>query len=342
MTRTSTDLLRLLAMACVVFIHASAQAEERFRPACAWLSADGLAVAINQLGRFCVPLFVVLSGYGLMARQLSGKVDRTLFFYQERAGRIVLPYLAWSLALLLIDGAWGDWSRLGLALLTGGAEYHLYFLVLILGCYLFFPLLARCVDGRLTLLLLLPLLPALWPIPDLLGRWAPPHLPAWAPSAWLFWFHLGMVLARRDRERPATAGLFRRLLALSLLLAAGAALLAEYAYQAGRLPDPGWYNHFHRVAVLAWSLAVLWAWRCWDAQLSALAGTWGKAIALAAGLSFLVYLGHTRILSAWRHSPLDGHTFALFTATLACAIPAAWLAHRLIPWAWPRKVLGLP
>ena len=337
-SRISTDLLRIIAMAMVVLIHATAPCERAIVGGTTWWSMDGLAVAINQLGRFCVPVFVALSGYGLAARHLAGKRDGLLTFARERIGRILFPYLCISLVMFAVAGWPGGWSGTLENLARGRADYHLYFIPLILCCYAFFPLLIR-IDSR-----------ALWWgfLLVLLGFSSPAHtwwahfglrLPAldgWVPHAWLFWFYHGIRLAYADQRGDPQPGRWTVIVALI----AGAAVVGEFAYWATVLPEPGWFDHFHRWVVVGYSLALLAAWRAW--RVGAGLGPRGIAVVGAlAGWSFTVYLGHTWVLRVVERSPLAPWPLAVGVATIAVTVFCAWVLSDGLPGRWLRRAAGL-
>ena len=158
MTRFRTDLLRLLSMGMVLAIHATGPYEYHFLKSHDFFSQDWLAVVLNQLARFSVPVFIMLSGYGLIMKYgligekdgLSPQQNRipVKSFFAERAYKIGLPFLAWSILYLAIQGKLkgpytGEWL-LGLLpyLYRTGADYHFYFFHIIFECYLVFPALA--------------------------------------------------------------------------------------------------------------------------------------------------------------------------------------------------------
>jgi len=338
MQRTSTDLLRLLAMTVVVLIHATAGCEWVIARGGDWWSWDGLGVVINQGARFCVPLFVCLSGYGLAARHLAGRRETWPAFMAGRLGRIALPYVALSVVVLACQ----DW-RGGLlptleALARGQADYHLYFIPLILSCYLLFPLLVQRDSRVLWWTFLIVLLafasPAhrLW---ETIGLRFP-GLDGWSPHVWLFWFYHGIRLAHADRRGDPAPGRWT----LALALVAGVAVIAEFAWwvwpQPGAQPNPGWFDHFQRWVVVAYGLAFLAAWRAWrvGANLPA------APVALLSALSFPVFLAHTAVLrlvleyiTTW---PLSAGCI-----TLGLTTAGVWILHVTVPGRWPRRLLGL-
>jgi surface polysaccharide O-acyltransferase-like enzyme len=130
------DTIRVVASFCVVFIHVSAYmattGDEK--------SLDWWSVNIAQALLFWpVPVFFMISGFLL----LGFKGERFRDFYRKRAVAIFLPALFWIIFYLI----WGHYVRghpeaLSDAipiLLSGSISDHLYFLVALLGIYLFVP-----------------------------------------------------------------------------------------------------------------------------------------------------------------------------------------------------------
>lgn len=109
-----------------------------------------LYITLDQLGRFCVPLFLLLSGYGL-ALKYKDEQPAWWPFFKKRALKLIPLYVLWSVVsyiLLSIVPAWkypGQPVALWFQLLTGSADYQLYFVVLIFQLYALFPLALRLV-----------------------------------------------------------------------------------------------------------------------------------------------------------------------------------------------------
>ncbi len=98
--------------------------------------------------RSCVPLFVIASSYLLFPLQTS-----TGTFFRRRLGRLLVPFVLWTLAYALV---WGEpVSNLQALLLNFNyAAGHLWFVYMLLGVYLLMPLLSPWAErvGRRELL----------------------------------------------------------------------------------------------------------------------------------------------------------------------------------------------
>ncbi len=213
------DLGRVLAMLAVVAIHVSSgyiYAESAFSP-----GGMNPAYVLNQAGRFCVPLFILLSGASLGLR--SGK-EAPLRFWLSRLKKLGVPYLIWW-AVYQFSAIGFRLSRLGelpclaqplRSLLLGWGAPHLYFVPVLFQLYLLTPLLrpaARRFPRASLLLSFLLSLPANWlvdmgiqgyhPIPGLPGSLLWMLFPCW-----IFYYVCGLVAGQRmDRLSPMPKGL---------------------------------------------------------------------------------------------------------------------------------------
>jgi surface polysaccharide O-acyltransferase-like enzyme len=112
-----------------------------------WWSAN----LYNAFTRWSAPFFLMITG-ALLLDPLNK--DDVLTFYRKRLGRIVVPILVWTLfygCIRLIDAYSGHTpltkalGNLGIDILAGKPYYHLWYLYMLVGLYLFLPLLRYCV-----------------------------------------------------------------------------------------------------------------------------------------------------------------------------------------------------
>ncbi|AFK04933.1 acyltransferase 3 [Emticicia oligotrophica DSM 17448] len=105
--------------------------------------------AANAFGRFAVPIFVMLSGYLLL-----GKYKNLIDFLSKRFSRIFIPFLVWTLIYMLWGSYFGvipaEKTKLEIIdilrkIMFGGAggSGHLWFVYMLLGIYLFLPILSK-------------------------------------------------------------------------------------------------------------------------------------------------------------------------------------------------------
>ncbi|MEG4507556.1 acyltransferase [Microcoleus sp. F6_B4] len=187
------DLIRALAIVSVVITHAG------------FLSLPDrriLFISIDTLQFFCVPAFLLLSGFFLTNKR-ENQNNPTLIL-KKRLSRIIPPYLFWSVAFYIFNN-FGNLKRfdlLGLVrdVLTGSVLPPYYFIVVIVQCYLWWWILVklRFLEPRKVLalgftiqivftivfyLVALKYLPSI-PIP-LIERWI---------FSWILPFSTGLVL----------------------------------------------------------------------------------------------------------------------------------------------------
>ena len=136
------DYLRIIATVAVIVTHVSAGFlyETNLKFSNWWI---GLFSAGSM--RFCVPIFVMISGVLLLPEQYTLKAH-----LQKRFQRVLLPFIFWTMIYLSID--------LLLPILKGeqiiitdslkhiasgllfGVRGHLWYIYMILGVYLFIPI----------------------------------------------------------------------------------------------------------------------------------------------------------------------------------------------------------
>lgn len=359
MTRLTGDVLRVVATLAVVMIHGTSFSQEPFRLQHDFASADFVAVVIGQSLRFCVPIFLILSGYGLTLRYgtAAGGVNLREFL-GSRASKILIPFLVWTIAMLLFAGRLDPAFRAvspgeGLAfagsaylraLLLGNGDYHLYFFSIILQCYLLFPLLVRLPAWPMFALSAGVQLAFASPLSGWLYRQGIflPALPSPVCVYWLAYFQLGIVSARYAAGLTPAA----RVVRIPLLLGCLAALfwlLVDYVQRSYSGQPTGSYDHFNRLSVIVFSLLV-WAttiaWDDWISETVNRSPRVREAIYSLAAVSFTVYLIHPNLLRLLRLAPLPILLLNLVLVVLAVAVALGLLAV-----ARPnllRVVLGLP
>lgn len=103
-------------------------------------------VLVDQMARFCVPAFFMLSGYGLALKYQKRKINYVPYIL-ERLSKLLPLYFLWSIASILIVSSIPAWSfgnqpaSIVTQLLLGQADYQLYFLPVLVQLYVLFPLL---------------------------------------------------------------------------------------------------------------------------------------------------------------------------------------------------------
>jgi peptidoglycan/LPS O-acetylase OafA/YrhL len=146
MTWELSDLLRAIATTIVIGIHASHHWWFGVNDTTTINPEIFIDTLINQVGRFTVPMFVILSGFAL-AKSEEKRSFHLGTFIQRRLWRIVPPYFLFTLLNIIgrsqfLASDWlGQGQQIWQALTTGMGDYHLYFLGIIFQCYVVYPLL---------------------------------------------------------------------------------------------------------------------------------------------------------------------------------------------------------
>lgn len=195
------DFTRVIAMLAVITIHVTSTYITN--QSSTLILGMNLAFLLNQVTRFAVPLFILVSGVSLGSKRDLGSFGA---FLRGRLVKIGTPYAVWS-ALYLLYQNHSNLSALSVrsvfrTFLLGQAAPHLYFVVIIFQLYLLVPLLKRWVERAPCASLLGSFLISYgiqklfyflnydvdW-IPDLIR----PHLWMLFPT-WIFYFVLGLLL----------------------------------------------------------------------------------------------------------------------------------------------------
>ncbi|MFZ4457172.1 MAG: acyltransferase [Bacteroidales bacterium] len=145
------DDLRFVATVGVILLHTSAGLLSLYGkvPQDYWL----IGLFYNALTRFCVPMFVMISGALLLSKEY-----KAIDFFRKRFTRILLPflfysviYLVYNLIIRLLYGhhnSTHDTIHWLIYKIKGGVSYHFWFVYMILGLYLIIPIIGHWVRNR--------------------------------------------------------------------------------------------------------------------------------------------------------------------------------------------------
>jgi surface polysaccharide O-acyltransferase-like enzyme len=141
------DNLKVVSLFAVVILHTASPLLMDFKHSgtAYWLVGD----FYNALVRFGVPVFVMITGALVLHREYE-----VTDFLKRRLSRILWPFLLWS--LVYIAYAWYDeevsfsdniWTNVHTVLhqLKYGAYYHLWYVYMLVGLYLFIPIISKFV-----------------------------------------------------------------------------------------------------------------------------------------------------------------------------------------------------
>ena len=125
--------MRIISILSIVFIHTTAKTIEASSynlPSVPW------TVLLNQICRFGVPVFFMISGFVL---ELTYPFHpRIMSYFKKRISRILIPYIFWSgiyYFLIFRHNTNGIFK----VLLVGNASYQLYFIPALFIFYMIFP-----------------------------------------------------------------------------------------------------------------------------------------------------------------------------------------------------------
>ncbi len=341
MSRTTSDLLRLLSIIAVLLIHGSSWGEWQWVRHHAPSMEVIAAVLTNQLARFCVPVFIFLSGFGLCLKYRktwlkdSDVIKGAPKFYAERAYQIGLPFLIISLSILVLKGKFVDSMTVAgflqnLAILWNALYfqpviYHFYFFTAILQCYLLFPFVIGLAQKRSAGLLFWFVLLAVELVfcSPSAGWFASvdrplPNFPSSSPVYWMFWFYSGMIFAVHSAAIAKAVSKIPAGVVLFVAAAAFGGLLWEYLFRASYQNDPGYFNHFSRWVVIPYTISVIAVFVKFDDLIRGFIESRAKLFVFVkamVGVSFPVYIWHVWLLEMLRKTFLV-HGFFLLCAVL--------------------------
>ena len=129
------DILRIISILAVLIIHTTTRTLETSKYA---LMKMPWTLFLNQVARFAVPLFFMISGFVL---ELNYHLHESYLTYlKKRFSRIIIPYIFWSAIYYYFVYNSNHSANFLSSLLKGDASYQLYFIPALLIFYLLFPL----------------------------------------------------------------------------------------------------------------------------------------------------------------------------------------------------------
>jgi len=142
------DNLRVIATIGVIFIHVSSD----YAPSSGTVSAYNFWVGnlFDSAARFSVPIFVMLSGALLLPKDYGIST-----FLKKRMSRLLLPFLFWSLFYIArsINYELHQGNKMGVMEIArfvfvqfrDGSSLHFWYIYMIIGLYLFVPIIGKWV-----------------------------------------------------------------------------------------------------------------------------------------------------------------------------------------------------
>lgn len=300
--RDTDTFLRGVAIICVVLIHFLSSYKES--PFVTESDFQVLAITLDQLARVAVPLFVALSGYGLMLKY-QRQSPRWKEYFQKRILKLVPLYVLWSCVYWFVFLYIPQWRPTAEVkpffgqLLFGNADYHLYFVPMIFQLYLLFPLLLTAVKRYPKVMVLAT---AAF---QLFFFWLVEHKVTGQPGitffqsdqqqyiwffSWIYYFVLGMCLPKIVRWVRAIKWGELAVYLLTVVTGAWLAYSAVAAINSGI--DPLVALRFTRLEVLLYAgfcIVTLY-------MLTTRIQNFPKLLLLVGEHSYLLYLSHTLLL----------------------------------------------
>lgn len=127
------DIIRGIAIIAVLLIHISATALNNAGN----FAQEQLVIWINQMMRFAVPIFLVLSGWGLT---ISGKHNQKYtVFLKSKLSKILFWYLLWSVIYYAFNTKTFNLTTFAKDVFLGTSSYHLYYVPIIIVFYVIYP-----------------------------------------------------------------------------------------------------------------------------------------------------------------------------------------------------------
>lgn len=158
------DQVRAIATVSVILLHVAAPLLYQFRKI--EVSHWWIANIIDSAMRFCVPVFMMLTGALLLSKNES-----TILFYKKRFTRLVYPFILWSLIYLWYNfdpkvtknfNMTYVWEQL-----VNGTSYHLWYVYMIVFYYFLIPFLRKWIQVATTKKIILLLI--IWFVVLMLG-----------------------------------------------------------------------------------------------------------------------------------------------------------------------------
>ncbi len=289
--RLDFDVLRVLSMCAVVYLHTASAAFYDLSNRALWEFANW----VNVFAVLAVPLFFMMSGALLLA---PGAKSDPVFVIKHRVGKVLVPLLAWSGAVLLYQGlVREDWAgaRAGLKSILGTpANVAYWFLYALIPIYLLIPVLKPMADGldkrrwRYALLLWLGLTLGLVTVRSFLPETRQilltehPTMNLNAVGGYLGYFLLGAYLDRLEKL-PG-----RKVLVWGTVLAA---LLTGVCVHADSFAQGTWSGRFTDYLTVFTALRSAGVFLLFKSLLGH-KETKSRTVSALSGCSFCVYLAH--------------------------------------------------
>jgi surface polysaccharide O-acyltransferase-like enzyme len=244
--------------------------------------------------RFCVPVFLMLTGALLLGRNVSLR-----FFLKKRYNRLLLPLIFWSIVYMLFNYDYASahtfsetahWIYLQL---KDGAAQHMWYVYMILGLYLFIPIINKWITNSTESEILFFL--AIW-IFILLKRSSPfsyfaINIDLSYFSGYLGYVLLGYYLSVKQFKSPYIV-----MVAAGIFLAATSVTILGTYYRSLRLKDfDNFYYTYLSINVMMASSGIFLFVK--NYRYTGKQGVMSRLTGLISKYSYGIYLVHILVLS---------------------------------------------
>lgn len=326
------DHLRALAIFSVIFLHVSAPLLTHFDEA--GLRIWWVANVYDGLVRFCVPVFLMMSGALILPRH-QGSISG---FLAKRLSRVVLPFLFWATIYiaLAIQSAYADNAaftlhsamQIPLQKLLHGPALHFWYVYLIIGLYLLFPLLGKWLRASTNTEILYFL--CMWMVTTVAAF---PAIQAYFPEIELIYFSgyigypvLGYYLMDRvPADRPRTRQIAIAMIITGIVVTIMGTYYLSWAH--GSFDD--WFYKYLSPNVIVASCGVFLLFK--DRPLHA-----NRTISFISKHSYGIYLCHMLFVWAIHAAGLTQYSihpvFSIPLISILClsiSAPVVWLVGKL-------------
>jgi surface polysaccharide O-acyltransferase-like enzyme len=334
------DALKIAAIYAVILIHSAAPLLLLYDElgAAAWWAGN----VYDSLARWCIPAFFMLSGSFLIEKS-QGKSLAS--FFRRRLQRVFVPFLVWSFVYFLwrmkVNGESLTYLDFVPVLLAGPVYYHLWYLYVLIGLYLFVPALTPLLlhGGRQTLTYLLFLWFLLASILPSAEAWFGFHAYLSTGISHSLFKYSGYFVLGYLLRRVTLTG--RGLLAASVVFLFGLFLTVYGTYYVTVVKDGGTLNelfyHYFSFNVFLMSVSLYLLAKSVGSSGGPGTGAAFRAVGVVAGCVPGIYLVHALLLVVFRRGLLLGITLtptsfhpALGTPVFATAIFLASFALVLL------------
>ena len=276
MSAASSNIIKFITAFFVVVIHTTAFEENLFIKTQHFFSLEFIGVVLNQAARFSVPIFLFLSGYGLAKNFKKNKLT-TRDFYLKRGTRVLLTYIFITIIFTIFinhkihlglffnsNTFLSQLKKLGFIFLTGRADYHTYFLSIIIQLYILFPILYKFRMPVIWFLFLVLNILYTYPVYDLVkdNLFFYPYLPAFVSLPWLVYFYGGIIFVKYEELILQKINKYsnKSILFFSCLfsLTTYSYVILEFISRSKYNPVAGNFDHFHRLSILLYSISIWW------------------------------------------------------------------------------------